>query len=207
MGALSTAEAATRSLAGDKAQRIVDAMRSSVAKRGVAGSTFDHVAREAGVSRGLLHYYFGTKERLLAEVLRHDCALRMTRLDEQMRGAQTADDFIGLLADWMKTMLHESPDFVTLMFELFTLSQRNEDIAVEFVELMRQPRETIARVLAAKRDEGILELCGEPDAVADVLLSIGDGLGMRLIGEADRDHEATMEAALHAARSLITSAA
>ena len=65
-------EAATkqRELSGDKAQRIVDAMRESVAKRGAAGSTFEHVAGEAGVSRGLLHYYFGTKERLLVEVVR-----------------------------------------------------------------------------------------------------------------------------------------
>ena len=58
-------EAATkeRELSGEKAQRIIDAMRESVAKRGAAGSTFEHVAREAGVSRGLLHYYFGTKEQ------------------------------------------------------------------------------------------------------------------------------------------------
>ena len=44
-------EAATtqQPIAGDKAKRIVDAMRSSVARRGAAGSTFDHVAREAGV--------------------------------------------------------------------------------------------------------------------------------------------------------------
>jgi AcrR family transcriptional regulator len=49
-----------RTLAGDKATRIVDAMRASVAERGTAGSTFDQVARAAGVSRGLLHYYFGT---------------------------------------------------------------------------------------------------------------------------------------------------
>jgi AcrR family transcriptional regulator len=41
--------------------RIVEAMRRSVAARGAAGSTFDQVAREAGVSRGLLHYHFGTK--------------------------------------------------------------------------------------------------------------------------------------------------
>src|SRR5438552_7534406 len=86
--------APTRELAGDKAARIVDAMRASVARRGVAGSTFDHVAREAGVSRGLLHYYFGTKERLLAEVVRRDCDLRMDVLDEQLSGARTADDFV-----------------------------------------------------------------------------------------------------------------
>jgi AcrR family transcriptional regulator len=56
-------EAATkqRELTGEKAQRIVDAMRRSVAARGIAGSTFEQVSSEAGVSRGLLHYYFGTK--------------------------------------------------------------------------------------------------------------------------------------------------
>ena len=64
-----------RALSADKAQRIVDAMRASVGERGAAGSTFDHVAREAGVSRGLLHYYFGTEgaaaRRGLPARLRH----------------------------------------------------------------------------------------------------------------------------------------
>ena len=67
---------------GEKAQRIIDAMRESVAKRGAAGSTFEQVAREAGVSRGLLHYYFGTKERLLVEVVRRDSEIRVARLDD-----------------------------------------------------------------------------------------------------------------------------
>ena len=79
-------EAATkeRELSGEKAQRIIDAMRESVAKRGAAGSTFEHVAGEAGVSRGLLHYYFGTKERLLVEVVRRDAEIRVARLDEPL---------------------------------------------------------------------------------------------------------------------------
>ncbi len=84
--------AATRSLSGDRAQRIVDAMRHSIALRGTAGSTFDHVAREAGVSRGLLHYYFGTKERLLVEVVRRDAEVRLNLLEHQLAEAQTADD-------------------------------------------------------------------------------------------------------------------
>ncbi len=49
------AAAAQRELSSEKARRIIQAMRASVARRGAAGSTFDHVAREAGVSRGLLH--------------------------------------------------------------------------------------------------------------------------------------------------------
>ena len=81
-------EAATkeRELSGEKAQRIIDAMRESVASRGAAGSTFEQVAREAGVSRGLLHYYFGTKERLLVEVVRRDTEIRVARLDAPLEG-------------------------------------------------------------------------------------------------------------------------
>src|SRR5215475_202417 len=85
---------AGRSLSGEKAQRIVEAMRRSVARRGTAGSTFDHVSREAGVSRGLLHYYFGTKEQLLVEAARRDCELRIERLERQLAGARTAEDLI-----------------------------------------------------------------------------------------------------------------
>src|SRR3954447_11947340 len=84
------AAAKERELSGDKAQRIIDAMRDSVAGRGAAGSTFEHVAREAGVSRGLLHYYFGTKERLLVEVVRRDTELRVERLDERLAPAKRA---------------------------------------------------------------------------------------------------------------------
>ena len=87
----------TRELSGEKAQRIVDAMRTSVGLRGTTGSTFDHVAREAGVSRGLLHYYFGTKERLLAEVVRRDCDLRMERLSETVAAVDPADGADALL--------------------------------------------------------------------------------------------------------------
>src|SRR5437899_8440867 len=126
-------EAATsesrRALTGDKAQRIVDAMRRSVARRGSAGSTFDHVSREAGVSRGLLHYYFGTKEQLLVEAVRRDCELRLELLERQLSTAKTADDYIDLMAQNLRETVQDDPDFVTLVFELFTLSRRHADIA------------------------------------------------------------------------------
>src|SRR5271165_4433677 len=116
-----------RSLSGEKAQRIVEAMRRSVARRGTAGSTFDHVSREAGVSRGLLHYYFGTKEQLLVEAVRRDCELRLEQLERQLEAARSADDYLGLMVQSLQENLREDPDFMTLLFELFTLSRRNAD--------------------------------------------------------------------------------
>ena len=194
---------AGRALSGEKAQRIVEAMRHSVARRGVAGSTFDHVSREAGVSRGLLHYYFGTKEQLLVEAARRDCDQRIEVLERQLAGAQTADDFVALLAQNLQETIHEDPDFVTLVFELFTLSRRNADIAVEYARLVSLTRERLASVLAAAQEDGVLRLHAEPEAVADILFSLGDGFALRMIAEPERDFSASIQAGIECARSLL----
>jgi AcrR family transcriptional regulator len=194
----------SRSLSGEKAQRIVEAMRRSVARRGTAGSTFDHVSREAGVSRGLLHYYFGTKEQLLVEAVRRDCELRLELLERQLSRAQTADDFIDLMAQNLQETVRLDPDFVTLVFELFTLSRRNEDIAVEYAELMRRTRAQVAGMLADAQQEGILCLHAEPGAVAEVLFSLGDGLALRMLAEPDRDFAGTVQAGIACVRALLT---
>jgi AcrR family transcriptional regulator len=193
-----------RELTGDKAARIVEAMRASVAARGIAGSTFDHVANEAGVSRGLLHYYFGTKEQLLAEAVRRDCELRLELLERQLSTAKTADDFIALMAQNLQETVRVDPDFVTLVFELFTLSRRNEDIAAEYAGLMRNTREQVAGMLATAQREGVLRLHAEPEAVAEVLFSMGDGMALRLLTEPERDFTATIRAGIACARSLLT---
>lgn len=195
---------AGRSLSGEKAQRIVEAMRRSVAKRGTAGSTFDHVSREAGVSRGLLHYYFGTKEQLLVEAVRRDCELRMEVLEESLAGAQSADDFIDLMAENLQETVREDPEFVTLVFELFMLSRRNEDIAAEYGGLIRRMRGQVAAMLAQAQGEGILRLHAEPEAVADVLFSLADGLALRMLAEPKRDFSQTVQAGIVAVRALLT---
>src|SRR3954464_14515978 len=130
-------EAATkeRELSGDKAQRIVDAMRESVARRGAAGSTFEHVAREAGVSRGLLHYYFGTKERLLVEVVRRDTELRVNRLDERLARGETGDGGVEAPVASLTDMIENEPGFFLLLYELFSAGRRNPDIQREVGQL------------------------------------------------------------------------
>lgn len=194
---------AGRSLSGEKAQRIIEAMRRSVARRGAAGSTFDHVSREAGVSRGLLHYYFGTKEQLLVETARRDCELRLEMLEERLAGAQSADDFIALLAENLTETLRSDAELVTLVFELFTLSRRNAEIAVEYARLMRSTRDQVAGMLAAAQREGVVRLHASPEAVAEILFSLGDGFALRMLTEPERDFSETIAAGIECARVLL----
>jgi AcrR family transcriptional regulator len=196
-------KAEPKSLSGEKAQRIIEAMRRSVAQRGAAGSTFDHVSREAGVSRGLLHYYFGTKEQLLVEAVRRDCELRMERLQQQLSGARTADDFINLMAAQLQETVREDPEVVALVCELFTLSRRNEDIAAEYAGLMRSTREQVAAMLAAGQREGVLQLHAPPDAVAEVIFALADGAALRMLAEPDRDFSEMLAVGIACVRTLL----
>jgi AcrR family transcriptional regulator len=192
-----------RELPGEKASRIVDAMRATVGARGATGATFDVVAREAGVSRGLLHYYFGTKERLLAEVVRRDCDLRMERLSATTAGAAGAQELLASMVVALREMLEESPEFLAVLLELHTLGRHNAEIAVELAELHRRVRGHLGAILERAAGAGVITLAAEPEVVAEVLFSLADGLGMRMLAEPERDFAPAIGAATRAAAALV----
>ena len=198
-------EAATkeRELSGDKAQRIVDAMRESVAKRGAAGSTFEHVAREAGVSRGLLHYYFGTKERLLVEVVRRDTELRVERLDARLTPAKNIDDVVDALVSSLTEVIENEPGFFLLLYELFSAGRRNPDIQREVGQLFEKTRSHVAEVLHSKDEEGVLSLRFAAEDVVSYLFALGDGFALQALSDPTRDTKGAFAVGVASARYLL----
>ncbi len=199
-------EAATkeRELSGEKAQRIVDAMRESVAKRGAAASTFEHVAREAGVSRGLLHYYFGTKERLLVEVVRRDTEIRVARLDELLRRAESVDDVIDGLVASLTDMIENEPAFFLLLYELFSAGRRNPDIQREVGQLFGRTRSHVAEILCTKEAEGVVKLRHGAEATVSYLLAVADGFALQALSDPDCRVDGALAAGADSARHLLS---
>ena len=200
-------EAATteRELSGEKAQRIVDAMRDSVATRGAAASTFEHVAREAGVSRGLLHYYFGTKERLLVEVVRRDAEIRVARLDEPLGQAKTVDDVLDVLVNSLTELIEKEPGFFLLLYELFSAGRRNPEIQHEVGQLFERTRSHVAEVLKAKEREGVLNLRFDAEAIVSYLFALGDGFALQALSDPSREVDSALAAGVASARYLLVS--
>jgi AcrR family transcriptional regulator len=198
--------AAPRQLESDKAQRIIEAMRASVGARGAAASTFDHVAREAGVSRGLLHYYFGTKERLLVEVVRHDCEVRIEAMDERIARAATVDEIVQALVAGLEDFIEGEPGSQAVIYEMLSASRRSDDIRAELAELYRRWRAHLAESLRAKEREGVVRLQGDPESVASILFALGDGFGIQVISDPDWDRDAAFGLGIQVARRLLGSA-
>ena len=197
------AAGAQRELSGEKASRIVEAMRSSVARRGISGSTFEHVAREAGVSRGLLHYYFGTKEALLVEVVKRNTEHRIARLDEPLGKAKTAEEILQALVVSLEDSIQNEPGFWVLLFDLFTAGRRNPEIQREVAELFNRTRAHVADILRAKQTEGVISPRFEVDAVVALLFALADGIALQLLSDPGRDHRDVIAAGTEAARHVL----
>ena len=200
---MEAAVAHPKKLEGDKAQRIIEAMRTSVGTRGAAGSTFDHVAREAGVSRGLLHYYFGSKERLLVEVVRHDCEARIGAMEERVERADSPDEIVAALVVGLEEFIEGEPGSQAVIYEMLSASRHSEEIRAELAELYRRWRAHLADALRAKEREGVIRLQADPESVASMLFSLGDGFGIQVLADPDWDQQAAFDLGVSTARRLL----
>jgi AcrR family transcriptional regulator len=192
-----------RSLSGERAQRIVEAMRESVAEVGIAGSTFDRVSAKAGVSRGLLHYYFGTKERLLVEVIRRDTDERIDLLGAELRKARTLDDVVSAFFDTFSRTLLREKGYVFLVSELFVAGRNQPDVLAELGALYGRARSEYAQILREKEAEGVVNLRFDADAVVAYLFAAGDGIIVQVLSDPTLDFDGFSAVSYETARFLL----
>jgi hypothetical protein len=64
----------------------------------------------------------------------------------------------------------------------------------------------VADVLRAKQAEGVLVLGAEPEAVTDVIFSLGDGMMLRMLADGDRDFGPAIAAGVQCVRALVRDA-
>jgi AcrR family transcriptional regulator len=196
-----------RSLGGEKARRIVEAMRDSVAEVGIAGSTFERVAARAGVSRGLLHYYFGTKERLLVEVIRRDTSYRIETLGSELRAAGSVDEVIAAFYAAFSRTLADERGYVYMVSELFVAGRHSPELTRELGQLYSRARQAFAEILREKDAEGVLSLRFDAESVLAYLFAAGDGASVQQITDPTLDSGGTAWVGAEVARFLLDASA
>ncbi len=193
-----------RVLSSAKARRIVEAMRVSVGEVGIADSTFERVAAKAGVSRGLLHYYFGSKERLLVEVIRRDTETRIKDLGAELEASSSVDELIMAFFGTFQKTLAEGTGYVYMVSELFVAGRHSEELTRELGELYRGAREAFAPILERKQAEGVIRLRFGADAVLAYLFAAGDGAAVQMLTDPSYDPGASVGISYSVARYLLT---
>lgn len=190
-------------LANDKASRIVEAMRKCVALYGADGATFDHVAREAGVSRGLLHYYFGSKERLLIEVVRRETDRLIDMIKTGAENATSAQELVDVLLTRLADVLALEPELFLLAFEIIGEARRQPEIGSEVAEYNRRTRGQLAEILDELQGRGLFKMRRSSLGTASALLAMTNGLALEMFEDPEGDHDETVAADVDAALYLL----
>jgi AcrR family transcriptional regulator len=167
----------------DKAQRILQAARTVLARKGYAATTINRVAQEAGVSRGLLHYYFKNKEDLLARVIEVNMQASVDIVQDLFARSSSAADFSRQLSSMLRNLLKSDPDFFNLFLEAWSVARQSPTLDQRFQVLYSRFRGAIGQGLEAAairwRQTALLSTQG----TAFLITAIIDGLGLQLVTE------------------------
>jgi AcrR family transcriptional regulator len=126
-------------------EAIVEAAGRCLVARGHAALSTRAVASEAGVNQSLIHYYFGTKERLMLGVLERMNQALLKRQAEMFASTGNVADKWAQACRFYESDLRSG--YVRLLTELSSLGVSNPAIGDEVRKLRGQWRALLERVV------------------------------------------------------------
>jgi AcrR family transcriptional regulator len=153
-------------------QALLDAAERLLVEVGYAGISTRRLAEKAGVNHGLVHYYFGSMENLLVQVLR-----RFTgRLTARQR-ALYADPDLPFLDKWrqaMRYLVSEDAEYEKIWLELQALAWNNPELRDRVAEVNAEWRGVLVEALAEPRRAYGIEMPLE--ALVSLVMTFNEGV-------------------------------
>jgi AcrR family transcriptional regulator len=157
---------------------ILEATRRVVLERGFGHTRIADVATELGVSTGLIHYHFASKDELLAETLRDTAAADIRRMEEAVAGhGDPIERLDRVLQEYLPNA--ERDQSWVLWIDAWGDALRSPRLREISEELDTAWAHVLERVISDGVDAGALT-SPDPAASAWRLACLMDGLGVQL---------------------------
>jgi AcrR family transcriptional regulator len=147
-----------------------------VVERGFAATRVSDVASRLGVSTGLIHYHFESKELLLAEALRYAAEQDIARLEQELEQAHTALAKLDTMFTFDMPEVGE-PSWM-LWIDGWGEALRNPTMRRISQRLDGAWRDRLVSIIELGNDDGEFT-CPDPQASAWRLAALLDGLGVQ----------------------------
>ena len=117
-----------------------------ICERGFGDTRIADVAKRAGVSSALVIYYFGTRDRLLVDALRHSEESGYEAMEQKLAEISSLRERLSLLIKWtcVPEADNEIPGAWGLWFDLWSQAFRHDEVKAGRVELDARWRAMIA---------------------------------------------------------------
>lgn len=171
-----------RQQGADARDKILAAAAECIVRDGLAQVRMASIARAAGVSSGLLHYHFDTKEQLFGEVLRYSHAVSAELNQQAMANAgESPADRLASFLDRCLPSDHQRADEWLLWQELALLCIRDPHLAEVGADLYEDLYVTVADIVREGVATGVFATTLDPRFVAETAVALTDGLGERVL--------------------------
>jgi AcrR family transcriptional regulator len=164
---------------------ILSAVRTILAQNGYMGTTISLVSKEAGVSRGLLHYYFKNKDEMLARVIKENMEVSIAMIASVFDHHKTPEGYATGIVDLLRGVMENDPDFLSLFFEGFAVARHSEIVNSELAALYGKFREALETCLQKAKDQKLITPVLPVETLAAIITGIIDGMGLQLLTEPD----------------------
>lgn len=167
-------------------QQIIDAAIRVLARQGYAKTSLLDIAKEAGMSKGALHYHYPTKEALIHAVLESACNVVQARTLEAW---SPSDDPFKALRKSLRELWAtraERTDEALVVADLLALSLYDESLRPKLAEFYELGATQIRQYL----EQHLLSLGLQPRVPLDILPRIVIGLLDGLVMQAFVDPDA-----------------
>jgi AcrR family transcriptional regulator len=165
-------------------EALLDGAERLLVEQGHAGITTRRLAEAAGVNHGLVHYYFGSNENLLARALE-----RFTeRLIERQRALYAAD--LPFLEKWRTAMRHLIADDATyekIWMELQALAWNEPELRTRLADVNAQWRAVLTEAFA--EPHRALGIAMPLDALVSLVITFNLGIMVERLGGIDAGHD------------------
>jgi AcrR family transcriptional regulator len=168
----------------DRHQQILDAAARVITERGLAETRISDIAEQAGVSPGLILYYFDSKDRLLAEALTFANDQFYLRTSREIRRIPSATDQLRRLIDLSVPGYlaeYDRLDEWALWIEVWVRALRDADMAKDREVLDQRWRGQIAEIVRGGQDSGEFATTDDADENALRIATLIDGLAIQVI--------------------------
>ena len=166
----------------------MDAAERLLVDLGHAGISTRRLAEEAGVNHGLVHYYFGSNENLLARALE-----RFTeRLVERQRALYAADEpFVEKWRTAMRYLMSEDVSYQKAWLELQALAWNDADLRTRLARVNAEWRSVLTEAFEAPHRELGLEL--PLDALVSLVMTFNTGIMVERLGGIEAGHRELLD--------------
>jgi AcrR family transcriptional regulator len=170
-----------------------------ICERGFGDTRIADVAKRAGVSSALVIYYFGTRDRLLVDALRHSEESFYEAAEKMLAEVTSLRERLSLLIKWtcVPQADNEIPGSWGLWFDLWAQAFRHDEVKAGRVELDARWRRMIVDTIKSAEASDELDVDIDARMFALEFSALLDGLSIQVaLDDPEVDSDVAYEIAM-----------